>query len=479
MKKRVISCIIASMMMLAIPGCQNQEAESPASATEANAEPAQEAASDEEKVKEAPESAKPEEKKEEADENTFSFENLSNLEFSFSSGVGGWGTYMVIQPDGSFSGEFFDSDYGASGDGYPDGTLYLCEFEGQFTQPVKVNDNMYSMQIAEINYGEEPGTEEIKDFMLYCYTDAYGLEGAEEILIYLPGTPLSELSEEFRNWIGYYDLAETKEDKLPFYALNVKPEEYGFTSYDISGGGESGLSDDNFRYVEVENPSWDYYCATKDQDEKEAEISLQLLSQKTNQIIDTEEWFAENGLEQPGFPYSDGIYTYETWGADAYDTYILAIANQETGEITEYDFTEFQYADTYVQEDFAYICQRIIYAQIKDNVLYVATGHSTYAESCPQNAYVTAIDLTTDRVLWKTEPLTCNSNSFVLTEQYLICGYGFTAEPDSLKIVDIGTGKVVSEIPVKSAPDYIILKDGKLFVRTYDTDYVYEVVLEN
>ena len=242
---------------------------------------------------------------------------------------------------------------------------------------------------------------------------------------------------------------------------------------------ESGLLDDNFRYVEVENPSWGYYCATKDQDEKEAEISLQLLSQKTNQIIDTEEWFAKNDLEQPGFPYSDGIYTYETWGADAYDTYILAITNRETGEITEYDFTEFQYADNYVQEDFAYICQRIIYAQIKDNVLYVATGHSTYAESCPQNAYVTAIDLTTDQVLWKTEPLTCNSDSFVLTNQYLICGYGFTAEPDSLKVVDMGTGKVVSAMSVKSAPDYIILKDGKLFVRTYNTDYVYAVVSGN
>ena len=103
------------------------------------------------------------------------------------------------------------------------------------------------MQIAEINYGEEPGTEEIKDFMLYCYSDAYGREGAQEILIYLPGTPLSELSEEFRNWIGYFDLAEAEDDKLPFYALNVKPDEYGFTSYDIFGGGESGLSDDNFR----------------------------------------------------------------------------------------------------------------------------------------------------------------------------------------------------------------------------------------
>ena len=109
MKRRVISCIIASMMMLAIPGCKNQEAESSASATEANAEPAQEAEPDAEPVEEV-----------------------------------------------------------------------------------------------------EPVIEETDDT-------------------------------------------------------------------------ESGLSDDNFRYVEVENPSWDYYCAVEKQNEKEAMISLQLISQKTNQ----------------------------------------------------------------------------------------------------------------------------------------------------------------------------------------------------
>ena len=52
-------------------------------------------------------------------------------------------------------------------------------------------------------------------------------------MIYLPGAPLDELPEEFRSWIGYYDLSRTTETELPFYALNNEAQQQGFTSYDI------------------------------------------------------------------------------------------------------------------------------------------------------------------------------------------------------------------------------------------------------
>ena len=165
--------------------------------------------------------------------NEISFADFHNLEFWFTSGHGGWATIMTINEDGSFSGEFFDGDLGVTGEGYPNGTMYQSNFTGQFTQPVKVNEYTYSMQISEMNYGEEFGKEEIIDGMLYCYTDAYGLEGSEEILIYLPGAPLAELPEEFRSWVDYYDLSNTTETELPFYALNNEPNQYGFYSFDI------------------------------------------------------------------------------------------------------------------------------------------------------------------------------------------------------------------------------------------------------
>ena len=39
-------------------------------------------------------------------------------------------------------------------------------------------------------------------------------------------------------------------------------------------------------------------------------------------------------------------------------------------------------------------------------------------------------------------------------------------------------GEVVQEIPVKTAPDYIIRQDGILYVRTYDTNYTFMIAIE-
>ncbi|KSV58946.1 hypothetical protein [Acetivibrio ethanolgignens] len=89
------------------------------------------------------------------------------------------------------------------------------------------------MQISELNYEEEVGKEEIEDDMRVCYITAYGLEDAENILLYLPGAPIAELPEEFRSWVGYYELSDTTDRELPFYALNNEVHQYGFSSYDV------------------------------------------------------------------------------------------------------------------------------------------------------------------------------------------------------------------------------------------------------
>lgn len=163
----------------------------------------------------------------------FSFADLVNYQFTFSSGAGGWGTALNIRADGSFFGGYSDSEMGAKGEGYSHGMVYQSDFTGTFTQPVKVNDTTYSMKIREISYAVEPGREEIKDEVLYSYTTAYGLDDAETILIYLPGTPLTEISEEVRGWLGYYDLSRAEETELSSYALNNEITQQGFSSYDM------------------------------------------------------------------------------------------------------------------------------------------------------------------------------------------------------------------------------------------------------
>ena len=72
-----------------------------------------------------------------------------------------------------------------------------CKFTGRFAQPVQVNDYTYSMGIAEISYEKEAGTEEVIDGIQYYYTAPYGLEDAEESLVYLPGAPLGRTDVEW------------------------------------------------------------------------------------------------------------------------------------------------------------------------------------------------------------------------------------------------------------------------------------------
>ena len=247
MKKRILLFLMAGTMFSATACGQTEKEEVSASAEEESVSSSNEeestgdAAFDDTKEDDNIGSVNTETADEDIAENTeaivqneeFSFKQLQNLDFLFSSGAGGWGTTLQIHPDGSFEGQYHDSEMGSIGEGYPNGTMYQANFNGQFTQPVKVDDYTYSMQIENIHYEQEIGTEEIKDDILYIYTDAYGLEEAENILIYLPGTPLAELSEEFRSWIGYYDLSATEDTELPFYALNNEAKEEGFAGYDI------------------------------------------------------------------------------------------------------------------------------------------------------------------------------------------------------------------------------------------------------
>lgn len=238
MRKNIYVFIIAGIMALSLCGCGEQKEENLVNIEHVDTEKEDAGAEDTEEPYTEASDMEPgtEEGKDTLDEESnleFSFADLKGLEFWFCSGAGGWATILTIGEDGSFSGQWFDGDMGMTGEDYPNGTMSLCDFKGQFTQPVKENDYTYSVQISELNYAKEVGTEEIKDGVLYCYGTAYGLDDAEDILIYLPGTPLKELSEDFRSWVGYYDLSGTTDTELPFYALHNEASGYGFYSQDM------------------------------------------------------------------------------------------------------------------------------------------------------------------------------------------------------------------------------------------------------
>ena len=52
------------------------------------------------------------------------------IDFMFASGTGGWSTVITVNRDGSFYGDFRDSEMGDRGEGYSQGTVYQCAFSG-------------------------------------------------------------------------------------------------------------------------------------------------------------------------------------------------------------------------------------------------------------------------------------------------------------------------------------------------------------
>ncbi len=126
----------------------------------------------------------------------FSFADIDNVEFGYSSGVGAWGVGLTVHSDGTFEGSYHDSDAGGRGtDEYGNeyyGTISLSEWTGSFSTPVKVNDYTYSTTVESINLTREQGSE-VEDNVLYVYTSAEGMSVGDEFLIYLPSAPTSEL----------------------------------------------------------------------------------------------------------------------------------------------------------------------------------------------------------------------------------------------------------------------------------------------
>jgi hypothetical protein len=77
----------------------------------------------------------------------------------------------------------------------------------------------------------EVGTEEIKDEMKYVYSAAYGIDGGKTFYLYLPGKPVSELTEGFISW-SYGVVGDISQSKtLEYYGLHNVEEDEGFFVY--------------------------------------------------------------------------------------------------------------------------------------------------------------------------------------------------------------------------------------------------------
>jgi len=149
-------------------------------------------------------------------------------EFVFASGIGAWSTVININPDGSFTGYYHDSDMGDTGPGYPNGTRYECNFAGKFTDVKKIDNYEYSMRVKYLITEEGPLKETIEDGIRIITSTPYGFDDADGFRLYLPGKEIRNLPEGFLIWT----FPERDKPVLSCYGLYNVNGEQGFVSYD-------------------------------------------------------------------------------------------------------------------------------------------------------------------------------------------------------------------------------------------------------
>lgn len=155
-------------------------------------------------------------------------ETLSGLAWTFCSGVGGWSTDLQIQPDGSFTGDFHDSEMGDCAEAYPYGTIYFCAFSGQMSLRERVDENTWKIVIDRLDFNQEE--ESVVDGIRYVPTAPYGVSEGDEMLLYRPGTPVSVLSEDMQLWAHVLD-QETPPLALENWFLCSEKNDSGFVGY--------------------------------------------------------------------------------------------------------------------------------------------------------------------------------------------------------------------------------------------------------
>lgn len=199
-------------------------------------------------------------------------------DFIFASGAGAWSTDIHLNQDGTFSGQFHDSDAGVNGDGYPYGTKYICNFKGEFTQPEQKDDFTYKMSLKELKTEGTPGAVYFEDGIKHIYAAPYGLENADELIIYAPGIALSELPEECLSWLTAYGIGIQKTQTLPYYVIYSVNDETGFVGWQSNQISQEETAENETK-DSIENPEDRISKWETAANELEAKIEQGLLTQ--------------------------------------------------------------------------------------------------------------------------------------------------------------------------------------------------------
>lgn len=246
----------------------------------------------------------------------------------------------------------------------------------------------------------------------------------------------------------------------------------------------SNLNNVNFTLITV--PDFDGHVLKRNLNRKQ--ISLKQISCK--QGVDFYQWLQNNGLQskkeqvKSATNMLDLRYRIKTGGYHALllgDTYgdvrkVIVTDENERNYYVAYDFENFRSAPKRDKSDKFSNDQEIIDIVIEGNIMYIAHSGHTYSVCYGnQNGYISAINMLTDEIIWTSQPLINNSSEFAVVGNSIITGYGFTAEPDFLFVLDKYSGQRIQKIPLRKGPEIILVKDNCVYVKTYNLDYVFAI----
>ena len=192
-----------------------------------------------------------------------------------------------------------------------------------------------------------------------------------------------------------------------------------------------------------------------------APFDLKIVSEEENGIDFANEWYDSKGLSLP--------MTGTDWNSFYDDNYQYLWSGEEL-YIFENGTGNCLYVLTYPTDKW-YINGNN--ACLRDGIFYGASVTNGYAQ--PDTCFMFAYDLENNKLLWRSADQTCNSMNFIVKDNVILCGYGFTSEDDYLYQLDLHTGEILSRLKLKKQPDLLVYQDHMLYVHTYSYNYTIEI----